>query len=98
MSISDLIGEATTYDKKLSLERKEPLSWLKRRHAKVIVRAIRADASITILEMRRKTKLSQSGVYKILTALKNANIIRRVGPDKGGHWEVIANTDETQGE
>ena len=29
MSISDLIGEATTYDKKLSLERKEPLSWLK---------------------------------------------------------------------
>lgn len=29
MSISDLIGESTTYDKKLSLERKEPLSWLK---------------------------------------------------------------------
>ena len=29
MSISDLIGEATTYDKKLSLERKEPLGWLK---------------------------------------------------------------------
>lgn len=63
------------------------------RHAKVIVRAIKADASITILEMRRKTKLSQSGVYKILTSLKNANIIRHVGPDKGGHWEVIANTD-----
>ena len=68
------------------------------RHAKVIVRAIKADASITILEMRRKTKLSQSGVYKVLTALKNANIIRHVGPDKGGHWEVIANTSETQGE
>ena len=33
MSISDLIGEATTYDKKLSLERKEPLSWLKRMSA-----------------------------------------------------------------
>ena len=48
--------------------------------------------------MRRKTKLSQSGVYKVLTALKNANIIRHVGPDKGGHWEVIANTDETRGE
>ena len=29
MSISELIGEATTYDRKLSLERKEPLSWLK---------------------------------------------------------------------
>ena len=29
MDIRDLIGEATTYDKKLMLERKEPLSWLK---------------------------------------------------------------------
>ena len=66
------------------------------RHAKVIVRAIKADASITILEMRRKTKLSQSGVYKVLTALKNANVIRHVGPDKGGHWEVIANMNEIQ--
>lgn len=66
------------------------------RHAKVIIRAIKADASITILEMCRKTRLSQSGVYKVLTSLKNANIIRHVGPDKGGHWEVIANTDEIQ--
>ena len=48
--------------------------------------------------MCRKTKLSQSGVYKVLTALKNANIIRHVGPDKGGRWEIIANTSETQGE
>ena len=29
MMISDYIGEATAYDKKLELERKEPLSWLK---------------------------------------------------------------------
>lgn len=29
MRISDYIGEATAYDKKLELERKEPLSWLK---------------------------------------------------------------------
>lgn len=26
------------------------------------------------------------------------DIIRHVGPDKGGHWEVIANTNETRGE
>ena len=23
--------------------------------------------------------------------MQNENIIRRVGPDKGGHWEVIEN-------
>ena len=29
MDMSKYIGEATAYDKKLMLERKEPLSWLK---------------------------------------------------------------------
>ncbi len=29
MDKSPFIGEATAYDKKLMLERKEPLSWLK---------------------------------------------------------------------
>ena len=29
MNISDYIGETTAYDKKLMLERKDPISWLK---------------------------------------------------------------------
>ena len=29
MKLADYIGEATTYDKKLMLERKDPISWLK---------------------------------------------------------------------
>lgn len=53
----------------------------------VITRAIESDGSVTILELRRKTKLSQSGVYKILSALKVSGKIRRVGPDKGGYWK-----------
>ena len=36
-----------------------------------------SDGSVTILELRRKTKLSQSGVYKILSALKVSGKIRR---------------------
>lgn len=55
----------------------------------VITRAIESDGSVTILEFRRKTKLSKSGVYKILSALKVSGKIRRVGPDKSGYWEVI---------
>lgn len=30
MGMSEYIGETTAYDKKLMLERKKPLSWLKR--------------------------------------------------------------------
>ena len=59
------------------------------RNAKIIVRAMRANGRVTILDLCRKTRLSTSGVYKIIAALKAASKIRRVGPDKGGHWEVV---------
>ena len=30
-------------------------------------------------------------VQRIMTKMKDQGLIRRVGPDKGGHWEVINN-------
>ena len=59
------------------------------RNAKVIVRAMRANGRVTILDLCRKTRLSTSGVYKIIAALKAASKIRRIGPTKGGCWEVV---------
>lgn len=59
------------------------------KNAKVIVRAMTVDRHITIAELCRKTHLSASGVYKIIDALKKASVIRRIGPTKKGHWEVI---------
>jgi len=44
---------------------------------------------VTIVELCRKTRLSTSGVYKIIDALKKASMIRRIGPTKGGFWEVV---------
>ena len=34
-------------------------------------------------------QMSESGIKKILGKLKQIGKIRRVGPDKGGFWEVI---------
>jgi ATP-dependent DNA helicase RecG len=59
------------------------------RNAKIIIRAIKANSHVTIVELCRKTRLSTSGVYKTIAALKTAGMIRRVGPTKGGCWEVI---------
>jgi len=58
------------------------------RNAKTIIRAIKANGHVTIVELCRKTRLSTSGVYKIIAALKKASMIRRIGPTKGGFWEV----------
>ena len=59
------------------------------RNAKIIVRAMRANGRVTILDLCRKTRLSTSGVYKIIAALKAASKIRRVGSTKGGWWKVV---------
>lgn len=59
------------------------------RSAKIIIRAIKTNRYITIRDLCQKTRLSTNGVYKIITALKGVSRIRRIGPKKGGYWEVV---------
>ena len=59
---------------------------LKRRDA--IMEWLRSQPSITIEELMAKTGLSRNGIRWNLNQLKAAGRIRRVGPDRGGHWEV----------
>ena len=40
-------------------------------------------------EIADKLKMNGSVVRKHLDALKDKGIIKRVGPDKGGYWEVL---------
>ena len=54
-----------------------------------ILEAISKNPVITIKELQELSGLSESGVKKILRKLRAIGRIRRVGPDKGGHWEII---------
>lgn len=54
-----------------------------------IVELMRRTPEITMAGLAEATGLSVSGVKKNIRKLKEANRIRRVGPDKGGHWEVV---------
>ena len=54
-----------------------------------ILAMIESNPSITTNEMAEALGLARRSVTKQLTKLKNEGRIRRVGPDKGGHWEVI---------
>ena len=54
-----------------------------------ILNLIRHNPRITSREIAKKLKMARSGISKHLHAMQEANIIRRVGPAKGGHWEVI---------
>jgi len=39
--------------------------------------------------MAQSLNRSRSAIAKQIAILKELNIIKRIGPDKGGHWEVI---------
>ena len=58
-----------------------------------ILSIMKSMPDITMAEIANATGLSIAGVKKNIRKLKDANLIRRVGPDKGGHWEII----ETRG-
>ena len=54
-----------------------------------IIGLIKENPKITQEELAEKTKISIKGIEWNLTQLKQKGHIRRVGPDKGGHWEVL---------
>lgn len=53
-----------------------------------IIALIHRNPAITRMEISARTGLSVRGVEWNLTELKKRGILKRVGPDKGGHWEV----------
>ena len=54
-----------------------------------ILNLIRQNPSITRMQISDAIGLSLEGVKWNLDKLKVSGIIRRVGPDRGGHWEII---------
>ena len=56
-----------------------------------IIELISQNPEITIDELMQKLVFSASGVKKIIKNLEESGRVKRVGPDKGGHWEVVEN-------
>lgn len=54
-----------------------------------ILSASKATPYITINELAEILGISQKGVEWQIAKLKKEGRIKRMGPDKGGHWEVI---------
>lgn len=54
-----------------------------------ILDMINRNAKVTSTQMAESLGINRSAVSKHLKKLQADGIIRRVGPDKGGHWEVM---------
>ena len=81
-------GEKTARKSSLKSSLKSRLkSRLKSKERILSVMAARPDAALP--QVAKETGLSLAGVKKNVRQLKEEGRLRRVGPDKGGHWEVV---------
>ena len=55
---------------------------------RALIEIITRMPTATIVVMQDQLGITRDGVNKAIKRLKAAGIIRRVGPDKGGHWEI----------
>ena len=54
-----------------------------------IMSYIENDKFITAKSLSEKLSLSSRQVQRIMTQLKTDNKTKRIGGDKGGHWEIV---------
>lgn len=54
-----------------------------------ILALMQNNPEISIEELAEACELTRDGINYNIGVLKEKGLISRVGPDKGGHWEVL---------
>lgn len=63
-------------------------------HREKLLALLKAQPHITIKDLARLSGATLYSVRHHMESLKTAGRIRHVGPNKGGHWEVVAPQDQ----
>lgn len=56
----------------------------------LIVAQLRHDPTLTIAQLSVALKRSNRAIERALVKLREQGVIQRIGPDKGGRWEVLS--------
>jgi len=54
-----------------------------------VLNALTENNKLTIPLIRAQTGLSQRSISRVFDLLRNKRIIKRIGPRKTGHWEIV---------
>ena len=57
--------------------------------SQIVIELMRRDPAITIAELALAVGVTDRAIKKQIEKLKAQSKIRRVGPDRGGHWNVV---------
>ncbi len=90
MSVAEgLVGHAYDAMKEGSIHGKQESSQKSsQKNSQKIVDLIKDRPGITTAEMAETIGITRRSIVNITNRLQEEGVIRRVGPDKGGHWEV----------
>ena len=58
---------------------------------------VEKNPSVTIESLAALLGMTRDGINKAIRRLKAAGAIRRVGTDKGGHWEIVKQSSSNGG-
>jgi len=56
---------------------------------KIILHEINMNKSITYDILSSKLKKDRATIKRNIKSLRDAGLLKRIGPDKGGHWEAL---------
>ena len=56
---------------------------------KKILMFMKNNPFISKQSLAKKIGISTTAIDKNIVALKKKGLLRRIGPDKGGHWETV---------
>lgn len=57
--------------------------------ARAVLAALESNSSMTYDQLAAKLKLHRDTIRVSIASLVRMNLLRRIGPDKTGHWEVV---------
>ena len=57
-----------------------------------IIKEIRNNPNITLSEIAEKIGVSRRWIATNIKHLQDTGVVKRIGPNKGGHWEIIVNS------
>lgn len=75
--LKEVLGKGVRLDEKLGKNRA------------AIVRLMKKNSHITVSELATALRISRTAADKNIQILKSKGYIRRKGPAKGGHWDVL---------
>ena len=95
-----IISAISSYDKGLNEGEKDLEKDLENltTNQRAILREIRENPRITQEKLSKAININEKNIRNNIAKLRQQGLLKRVGPAKGGHWEIIKGSDNINDE